>query len=474
MEIDKIINVKCIDSTLQINLSYLMCFPKFFNMINNNTIKLRYLSNDISQLLDYMRGYKVNLTNNHNIINLLIEIDLVSLDDNNVLINVGGTNLLVNKEFLTLNLKYFEAFFKNYKHLHPNYSSVLIDRSPNIIKEIINFMQNDKITTLGKNHITDLNYYCYTPTKKTELYKCYIKQSYNLYVHENNKNKFVNHDLLRYKSDNTVIFLITRRKVINVKDCIENNKFSVTLYSVSKNILLEFDENIKVDTDINIHDILQIYQISQYNVGTFPTKLHKYVELKGKNNLPYDCNMFDGNQIARGVKIEPVDFFVNNNYANNTININLNSTDDYIHAVMLVNTDYIKNIIVNKKHNFCRGLNLIKSYMFQLKPSEITNKEFLLKIPKQAVGMIKNIIIECDSPLNIRKYAIIKDNTKLPDKTSTKITEVLTPEFSNIIDIKLSIDNKNYFFKSYSHQFYLYFNDVPRENMNIVIHYINQ
>lgn len=173
----------------------------------------------VRHIYDIIRGYDIP-----NIEKLLERSHLACLLGltNSVIIKIGGSTYIYDKDFLTTNFEYFETFFNIYSKLHPDYRAVNIDRSSRFFEYIIDHINENYFNQrLVLNQYTNIE----------------IDASY--YGYRNDKRKMTYHPTIDLKrtSDNVIIYDDLRLKYIQTKytsDWIEG----VPANYISKNIIV--------------------------------------------------------------------------------------------------------------------------------------------------------------------------------------------------------------------------------------------
>jgi hypothetical protein len=114
--------------------------PKMYNMIQDKTIILdtAWSSVEIKMILDYLRGYKMDLTRCYN---LALELELIESLPDQSKINVSGKYFWIDCTKFSDKFYYFESFFKMHRDKHPDYTIFVINRSPTIFEYVIKFLK---------------------------------------------------------------------------------------------------------------------------------------------------------------------------------------------------------------------------------------------------------------------------------------------------------------------------------------------
>ena len=136
MDPNTVITIKTLDGSIQTYYQTICGFQYLVDLIVNNTVIVPINHYPMCRILNYLRGddsekLLISIAPEAKIIGLQIECE------GYVYVNVGGIYYFEKKSFLEENLEYFVSFFKNYKHLDPDYSSILIDQCPHKFGQLI-------------------------------------------------------------------------------------------------------------------------------------------------------------------------------------------------------------------------------------------------------------------------------------------------------------------------------------------------
>lgn len=286
----------CKDGTITLPI-YLFNYnskTKAFLLANpTNTFETTENKAVITDIINIMRGYQYA--------KFLTEISCSKLAcklglTNCVIINIGNKEMIILKNRLTDNFEYFEKLFSHYESLDPDYSEIVIDRSPDIFMYIIEHIygkvipQSD-LLIYGADMLSDAEYYgyrsktipfTYYPTIDMRYFsknliiklgdKMYIDK--NIYVHNNKVNdelklfenyvrKTDNHYTLR--GDNVLIYEIVNPNDIYYEKIQLNNNLITAI--VIGNFLYIYAKGIQ-QVDHDIRPILNKYQIKSKTITT--------------------------------------------------------------------------------------------------------------------------------------------------------------------------------------------------------------
>ncbi|AUV58144.1 BTB POZ domain-containing protein [Bandra megavirus] len=155
---DTIIFIKTENGTIQTYYKTIKEFPSLTNKIVNNTIITNVKRSSMLKLLNYIRGV-YPITELHSYVNELKE--FIEINDSEfVSINVGGKFFHARKNFLSKKFGYFDAFFRNYDHLDPDYTSILIDRCSDLFANVLDITTRKKLIS-NKYIDKEIDFYCY-------------------------------------------------------------------------------------------------------------------------------------------------------------------------------------------------------------------------------------------------------------------------------------------------------------------------
>ncbi|ANB50286.1 putative BTB/POZ domain-containing protein [Powai lake megavirus] len=212
------------DYPIQTSYSTIKNNVKLIELIKDRTIKTHIKPDKIRLIINYLRGYNVNL------LDLAIDAKYLGINIINkigyVYINIGGKIFWLSKQNLIDRFKYFESFFKYNDRESDDYLDILIDRCPKIFKYIWYSIEGG---TLKLELETDINI-------KNEL-------EYYMYIPSNSK-FFNNYSLLNYFTHNKHLYQVNDKKIYE-RTCgkqyyIKNAQY-IFIYYLDSN--LEFDHN---------------------------------------------------------------------------------------------------------------------------------------------------------------------------------------------------------------------------------------
>ncbi|AZL89760.1 BTB/POZ domain-containing protein [Megavirus baoshan] len=343
---DTIITIHATNGTIQTYYKTIKEFPGLTNKIVNNMIVVNVKRFYMSKLLNYIRGiYPITELNPYaNELKEFIEIN----DSEFVSINIGGKNFCIRKNFLSKKFGYFDAFFRNYDHLNPDYTSILIDRCSDLFVNVLDVITQKKLTS-NKYIDEEINFYCYEKINyHFDLKKFpYLYNNTNIYKQNIIEEKI--DDKIELKNYNIkeqpylIIYLSNQPKknlsdkleiIINnvhidikygiIKKCIQINSkvksILLCLKRLSKLIKIKCDIIDTIDISLNInkkikknwsdgYSIISICTLDFFNIN-FTMRCKKYTE-------NYTINIKD-NKI---IKISMSDIMSKNKYIIDSINI---------------------------------------------------------------------------------------------------------------------------------------------------------
>ena len=172
------ITICCNGGTLQTTMQTIEKCPKLLEKLDNATNKISLgIEYPYAKLvLDYLRGY-YDHSALYKIPHEAIELGLLPKDDGtHIIINIGGKYFYLNRKTIASKLSYFEKFFDFHKDLHPDYSSILIDRSPTVFDNVLKYITSTSVLKksmmLVPSLLKDLDYYQYNnPLDKSFIIK---------------------------------------------------------------------------------------------------------------------------------------------------------------------------------------------------------------------------------------------------------------------------------------------------------------
>nr|WBF71101.1 putative BTB/POZ domain-containing protein [Megavirus caiporensis] len=212
------------DYPIQTSYSTIKNNTKLVDLIKDRIIKTHLKPDKIRLIINYLRGYNVNL------LDLAIDAKYLGINIINkvgyVYINIGGKFFWLSKKNLINRFKYFESFFRYNDRESDDYLDILIDRCPKLFKYIWYNIEND---TLKLELETDDNI-------KYEL-------EYYMYIPCNSK-FFNNYSLLNYFTHKGNLYQVNNKKIYE-RTCgkqyyIKNAQY-IFIYYLDSN--LEFDHN---------------------------------------------------------------------------------------------------------------------------------------------------------------------------------------------------------------------------------------
>jgi len=124
-----------------------------------NTIHTDISIYNLKKIINYLRGY-YSINKLRTIPSDALKLGIPIEINGYVYLNIGGKLHYLPKNILILQFEYFELFFKYNEHLHPDYSSILIDRCCDIFDTIYkNTINGKKLSLLNDTEKQELKYY---------------------------------------------------------------------------------------------------------------------------------------------------------------------------------------------------------------------------------------------------------------------------------------------------------------------------
>lgn len=287
MENTAVINIYCADKFFQTTYSTIKNCNFLTNKLIDNEIKLDVDPNHIEYLLNFLRGYLLDES-------CMEEIGyMIDILPNHITINIGGKYYYLDGDFLCEYLEYFKVFTEYNKHLDPDYSSVLIDRSYLMFDKILEYIQKPTNTELYDVIKQELEYYLFKkqsselsglPTSKIihyEFIKYITKKTKTGNIvyestHENNyycNSKNLPHEnmIILMKLDKLDVEQLLHNIISFKKNYSDNTKQEdITISKLfQKKIAVHDKINNIILMDINLNDKDVIMDFNYFNNGSF-------------------------------------------------------------------------------------------------------------------------------------------------------------------------------------------------------------
>ncbi len=252
MDNNTVITINTSDDTLQTYYSTIAKCPSLTNMIKDNVININIRTNQMIMILNYFRNIN-SIQYLYPIANVARKLGIEFNEDGYVYINIGGKIFYVEKKLMSNKLGYFEAFFRNYNQLDPDYSGILIDRCPNLFAKIMSFLTMSNQELSGTTRL-ELQYYCYNLRNyfiKLEHFKYmdylldhYCSHNYRLVTDMNISDNTVKTTLENQQN----IYAIFFKNRIDIKTLKDNISIKINNIKSNTNLLilsneLVFDDN---------------------------------------------------------------------------------------------------------------------------------------------------------------------------------------------------------------------------------------
>ncbi|BCS83341.1 putative BTB/POZ domain-containing protein [Cotonvirus japonicus] len=151
---NKIITIKCNNGTIQTMYDTICNFEYLKNQIKDSTITTLLNLDIVTDIINNFRGYPISKSR-------LSEIENIIQNFDHVKINIGGKIYILSKKVLTSNLIYFNGFFNFNEHLHPDYTSILIDRCNILFNKVMDYVSKPTLTQLSTELKSELEFYAY-------------------------------------------------------------------------------------------------------------------------------------------------------------------------------------------------------------------------------------------------------------------------------------------------------------------------
>ncbi|QGR53684.1 btb/poz domain-containing protein [Moumouvirus maliensis] len=308
MDDNTIINIKTNDGVIQTYFQTIKICQPLVDKIDKDTILVDIEYPEMLKFMNYLRGVfetKRLLKIAPNLKKIGIKIE----KDGYVYINIGGKIFYLEKKKLEKKFDYFEMFFRRYESLHPDYSSILIDRCPIIFKLILDY-HIYKIIRIKPSYINeDEKHFCIN----NFMIKCmdfkhitYIVPSLSSCIYEINKgeiNTNGEYNLSDIKYHPVIFFNIENIEDTNILNKIEiifeGEKLNTKYFIHKKNILYDNKRSLLVINCKNIinnktsrsiykiftrnHDVLKIIIPKEINIGQY--YLTKYQDIDVCENI---------------------------------------------------------------------------------------------------------------------------------------------------------------------------------------------
>ncbi|AKI80273.1 putative potassium channel voltage-dependent tetramerization domain protein [Niemeyer virus] len=315
----------------------------------DNEIKLNVDPIHIEYLLNYLRGYLLDES-------CMEKIGyMIDVLPNYITINVGGKYYYLDRDFLCEYLEYFKIFTEHNKHLNPDYSSVLIDRSYVMFDKILEYGQKQTNTELYDFIKQELEYYLFKkehlinnqissetikqsvelsklPISKitsSEFMKYITKKTKNgniIYenIHKNHFYDYCNSEKLTH--ENTIIVIRLNesnieqlfRNIISFKKdyCEYTKQEDITISKLLQKKIAVYDKiNNLIIMDIELNDKNVIIDFNYFNCGSIyrfhPIKLLSPEKTFFKKIYKRECQTVTCRHNISMVKINIMDFIEN-------------------------------------------------------------------------------------------------------------------------------------------------------------------
>ncbi len=197
MENTTVINIYCADKFFQTTYSTIKKCNFLTSKLIDNEIRLNIDPIHIEYLLNYLRGYLLD--------ELCMEKIGYMIDvlPNHITINVGGKYYYLDRDFLCEYLEYFKVFTEYNKHLDPDYSSVLIDRSYVMFDKILEYNQKSTNIELYNFIKQELEFYLFKKEHLTNNQISSETKRQSIELSELPISKITNYEFIKYITKKT-------------------------------------------------------------------------------------------------------------------------------------------------------------------------------------------------------------------------------------------------------------------------------
>lgn len=382
-----VITIKAKDGSCQTYLSTISSCKKLLDILDpiDNSIELNITLDLANQIIDYLRAYPTDLTG---ISSYMSSLGLLNVNEcDYVHINVGGKIYCIDKDYLENKLTYFKKFFEWNKSNYPDYSGVVIDRSPRIFQNVLKYISGvsfselnlqqisnqiiiDELIFYGYQNVFDLSLYNEINKNKDPEYLI-MTQLFEYFIYDDTIYKKYNSDIIFEKKDDNGNSFYS----INVSNRIE------LVHIYIKNINNEDDYNLIKNTYLFLKYGSSFVQI---NEGVKFTVINKrlglieisYISMLKKQNIYFMLNS--------KYRIDHIEYLVSGKFINE----------------LYFSKNKIKKIIqidlINKKDE----------YLWNIKNNSLL---FDLNIFKEDC-LIKSVHLSSDLGYCIDNIEILKDN----------------------------------------------------------------
>nr|WBF71050.1 putative BTB/POZ domain-containing protein [Megavirus caiporensis] len=426
----------------QTNLDTIKKCDKLVSMINNNTIYLDIDINNMKKILNYLRGYDINCSIKHIAYDskcLGINLEL----PNHVYVNISGEIYYLEKNLLVAKLEYFEKFFEYNHSLEPDYSSIVIDRCPDIFDDVLQYIQQEKPLYLkvkpkiNSSLSNELDFYMKKPVQILPV----IFNLSGFYYYENNFISYLCEKiLLSDANDNNLFFNISPKKfypkIIFELDTLDNINEN-DLYS---KISAKHAYSLSYD---KIHKLVYIYLIiGGFTRGEIQINIDKSIRIK--NNCLY--GYYDLTKLEPSNMVSD-DYFYKELYFKKQLSVNCLDNPTNMFEINFNNIFRCENI----RKNLMLGTEdldrLLSNYAYKFDIKIITKKN--IKINFVEIKHDNKIIYRS----NVTTYWVDDLN-----HSTIKYVE------NKKLDLKFFLSQKNR-----NDNMIIYFNDAINDNIKIYI-----
>ncbi|AVL93539.1 putative BTB/POZ domain-containing protein [Megavirus vitis] len=413
---DTIIIIKTKNGIIQTYYKTIKEFPSLTNKIVNNTIITNVKRSHMSKLLNYIRGI-YPITELHPYANELKE--FIEINDSEfVCINVGGKNFYIRKKFLSQKFGYFDAFFRNYDHLNPDYTSILIDRCSDLFANVLDVITRKKLIS-NKYIDEEINFYCYDKINyhfdlQKFPYLCDFSTIYRQKIVDEKINDKIELKNYNVKEQPYLIIFLTNSPKNNLPDKLEilinnisvNIKYAVTkkciqIVSKVKSIILRLETILKlvqledetIDISININSKTKKNWSDGYSIMSICTLDYfkrSYIKIDKKITNNHTINIKKDNKT---IKILASSIISNKKYIISDIKIYFEKKLSGKNSAQIVSKGNITSLLPLQLSFPGSTYKITNPYnKFKISIHHSMNAELVLNLEEPYSG---NIIMEC-------------------------------------------------------------------------------
>nr|WBF71070.1 putative BTB/POZ domain-containing protein [Megavirus caiporensis] len=412
---DTIITIKTENGNIQTYYKTIKDFPTLTNKIMDNTIITNVKRTCMLKLLNYIRGV-YPITELHSYVNELKE--FIEINDSEfVSVNVGGKIFHARKNFLSKKFGYFDAFFRNYHHLDPDYTSILIDRCSDLFANVLDVITLKKLVS-NKYIDKEIDFYCYEIINyffdlKKFPYLCDFGTIFRQKIVDEKINDRIELKNYNIKEQPYLIIFLTNSPKNNLSNKLEilinnisiNIKYAVTkkciqINSKVKSIILRLETILKlaqledeiIDISINISGKTKKNWSDGYSIistCTLDYFIRPYIKMDKKITTNHTINI---KKDSKTIKILTSDIISSEKYIVSDIKIYFEKKLSGKNSVQIVSNDDITSLLPLTLSYPGSTYKITNPYdKFKISIHHSMNAELVLNLEEAYAG---NIIIE--------------------------------------------------------------------------------